>query len=95
MALPDVIIVLAAAFTTALAALWWLSTNAGRPAAAPPGIDDMSLLFEDGELIHGSDSALTRFALAPGHHSGRTSAKRCCRGFLNSPARPGTGPPAN
>ena len=57
MALPDVIIVLAAAFTTALAALWWLSTNAGRPAAAPPGIDDMSLLFEDGELIHGSDSA--------------------------------------
>ena len=68
MALPDVIIVLAAAFTTALAALWWLSTNAGRPAAAPPGIDDMSLLFEDGELIHGSDSALTRFALAPGHH---------------------------
>ena len=68
MALPDVIIVLAAAFTTALAALWWLSTAAGRPAAAPPGIDDMSLLFEDGELIHGSDSALTRFALAPGHH---------------------------
>ena len=41
MALPDVIIVLAAAFTTALVALCWPSTNAGRPAAAPPGFDDI------------------------------------------------------
>ncbi|MFG6589864.1 PAS-domain containing protein [Sulfitobacter sp. 1A12157] len=68
MALPDVIIVLAAAFVTALAALWWLGSAAGRPAAAPPGIDDMSLLFEEGQLVHGSDNALTRFALAPGYH---------------------------
>ncbi|WP_411976355.1 PAS-domain containing protein [Sulfitobacter faviae] len=68
MALPDVIIVLAAASVTALAALWWLGAAAGRPAAAPPGIDDMSLLFEEGQLVHGSDHALTRFALAPGYH---------------------------
>ncbi|MBO9439294.1 hypothetical protein HKX23_03900 [Sulfitobacter sp. KE29] len=68
MALPDVIIMLAAASVTALAALWWLGAAAGRPATAPPGIDDMSLLFEEGQLVHGSDNALTRFALAPGYH---------------------------
>ncbi|UWR33617.1 PAS-domain containing protein [Sulfitobacter sp. W027] len=95
MALPDVLIVLAAASVTALGALWWLNLTAGRPAVAPPDIDDMSLLFEDGHLIHGSDSALTRFALAPGYHQWEDIREALLSRFPEFPAVPRHGATGN
>ncbi|UOA13321.1 PAS-domain containing protein [Sulfitobacter dubius] len=95
MALPDVLIVLAAACVSALVALWWLSTLGTRTTKAPPDIDDMSLLFEDGHLIHGSDNALTRFALAPGYHHWEDIREALLTRFPEFPASPRHGATGN
>tara|TARA_R110002049_G_scaffold117332_1_gene270415 strand:- start:24858 stop:26396 length:1539 start_codon:yes stop_codon:yes gene_type:complete len=69
LALPELTVILTAAILTAMGALWWLRQDM---ASAAPAIDaepdDMALLFQDGQLQHGNELALTRLALAPGFH---------------------------
>jgi len=90
MALQEFLIVLAATCLTAAAALWWLRMPISPPPV-PPGGGDMSLLFEDGYLLHGSDTALTRYALAPGHHEWEDIRSALLARFPDFPAAPRSG----
>lgn len=91
MALPDLLLIIATSGLTAVAALWWLRA----PSLALPshgfGAEDMSLLFEDGDLLHGSDTALTRFALVPGQHQWEDLRASLLSRFPDFPATPRSG----
>ncbi len=95
MALQDVFILLITICCSAAAALWLLR----KPTSAAPMLaqDDgsMSLLFEDGHLLHGSDMALTRFALAPGHHEWEDIRGALLPRFPDFPTLPRAGHPGS
>ena len=88
MALQEFLIVLLAICLTAAGALWWLQTPRPVAPTSPQGGEDMSLLFEDGYLLHGSELALTRFALVPGHHHWEDIRSALLGRFPDFPAVP-------
>ena len=88
MALQEFLIVLLAISLTAAGALWWLQTPRPVAPTSPQGSEDMSLLFEDGYLLHGSELALIRFALVPGHHHWEDIRSALLARFPDFPAVP-------
>lgn len=91
MAMPDLLLMLIASGLTATAALWWLlPARTARRAPSLPA-EEMSLLFEDGDLMHGSDAALARFALVPGHHRWEDLRATLLARFPDFPVAPKSG----
>lgn len=95
MALQEFLTVLAVTCLTAVFALWWLRTPRSAAHSASQVTGDLSLLFEDGHLQHGSDLALTRYALVPGYHDWEDIRSALLARFPDFPAVPRSGHAGN